>query len=92
MTTEVTIHDGLKLCVHDYIQCIWENSNNFRRTWKLIHISDMNYYFRDTGDGSVGIMNRDKFHSHIETGYYGIIPSDRGSQYDDANYENESMF
>jgi hypothetical protein len=51
----------------------------------------MNYYFRDTGDGSVGIMNRDKFHSHIETGYYGIIPSDRSSQSDDANYENESM-
>lgn len=77
MTTEVTIHEGLKLCVHDYIQCIWENSKNFRRTWKLIHISDMTYYFRDTSDGSVDSMNRDKFHFKIESGYYGIIPSDR---------------
>jgi hypothetical protein len=33
----------------------------------------MNYYFRDTGDGRVGIMNKDKLHSQIETGYYAVI-------------------
>ena len=72
MNTEVAEHNGI-ISIHDYLQCIWENSNNFRRTWKLIHVSDMNYYFRDTGDGSVGVMNKDKLHSQIETGYYAVI-------------------
>jgi hypothetical protein len=72
MNTEVAEHNGI-ISIHDYIQCIWENSNNFRRTWKLIHVSDMNYYFRDTGDGSVTAINKDKMNSQIETGYYAVI-------------------
>jgi hypothetical protein len=72
MNTEVAEHNGI-ISIHDYLQCIWENSNNFRRTWKLIHVSDMNYYFRDTGDGSVTAINKDKMNSQIETGYYAVI-------------------
>jgi hypothetical protein len=84
MNTEVAEHNGI-ISIHDYLQCIWENSNNFRRTWKLIHVSDMNYYFRDTGDGSVGIMNKDKLHSQIETGYYAVIPTQTQGQSTNAN-------
>jgi len=73
METEITEHNGEVISVHDYLQCIWENSNNFRRTWKLIHVSDMNYYLRDTGDGSVTAINKDKMNSQIETGYYAVI-------------------
>ncbi len=84
MNTEVAEHNGI-ISIHDYLQCIWENSNNFRRTWKLIHVSDMNYYFRDTGDGRVGIMNKDKLHSQIETGYYAVIPTQTQGQSTNAN-------
>ena len=73
MENEITDYNGLVISIHDYLQCIWENSNNFRRTWKLIHVSDMNYYFRDTGDGSVTAINKDKMNSQIETGYYAVI-------------------
>ena len=70
----------MNISIHDYLQCIWENSNNFRRTWKLIHISDMNYYFRDTGDGRVTVINKDKMHNQIETGYYAVIPTQTQGQ------------
>lgn len=62
-----------ELVINDYIQCIWENSKNFRRTWKLKHISDMNYYFKDTAQGNITITNKEKLTSQIESGYYGII-------------------
>lgn len=62
-----------ELVINDYIQCIWENSKNFRRTWKLKHISDMNYYFKDTAQGNITITNKEKLTSQIGSGYYGII-------------------
>lgn len=81
----------MNISIHDYLQCIWENSKNFRRTWKLIHISDMNYYFRDTGDGSVTAINKEKMHTQIETGYYGVIPIQTQGQSTNANEQNEIM-
>jgi hypothetical protein len=49
----------------------------------------MNYYFRDTGDGRVTVINKDKMHIQIETGYYAVIPTQRQGQYTDANQQNE---
>jgi hypothetical protein len=48
-------------------------NKNFRKTWKLVHISDMYYYFRDNSDGTVGKINQDQFHSQVESGYYTIL-------------------
>ncbi len=74
MTEEIQKVNGEPpIKIHDYIQCVWENSNNFRRTWKLTHISDMYYYFRDTGMGKVTQINKDQFHSQMESGYYSVL-------------------
>ena len=73
MITEVESYNGFIVKIHDYVQCIWETNKNFRKTWKLVHISDMYYYFRDNSDGVVGKINQDQFHSQVENGYYTIL-------------------
>lgn len=62
-----------RLNIHSFIACIWVNSPDLNRVWKLIHISEMYYYFRDIQSGDVMRKNQDKFHSQIETGYYAVI-------------------
>lgn len=73
MSEEIIPSDNEIIKIHDLIRCIWQNSKNLNRIWKLMHISNMYYYFRDVGEGTLTIINKEQFHSYLESGYYAII-------------------